>query len=348
MLERAEFHPLAGRVVTWLVALLTPWVRSEEPNEGDALLAQRADLTVRQHGAQVWIDCTQRVENRSGATIRLCWTVPQPPVASAHAIGVRLGDRAVGGQVCRVSDAESDARRAWDDGRSAVVLWQTGPVASCLAGGWLAPNQTLEVATHHLYALEPSPEYPESALHVQLDAALPLPPAVSLNGVRRAAPFPTASARPRRHVSRRLGQRHEGGAPSRTAAVPPVGPPTLLTGTLARLVRQSSGGFGLHSTARDRAVFRGALAGCATRLLLVQPDAAEAPCATSPAHGRVACLLRAYRDPFRSPAERVRLARDITELGLQYGLVTPWTALLAARGVSGPGGEALDVRAAIG
>lgn len=348
MLERAEFHPLAGRVVTWMVALLTPWVRSEEPDEGDGLLAQRADLLVRQHGAQVWIDCTQRVENRSGATIRLCWTVPQPPVASAHAIGVRLGDRAVGGQVCRVSDAESDARRAWDDGRSAVVLWQTGPVASCLAGGWLAPNETLEVTTHHLYAVEPSAEYPESVLRVQLDAALPLTPAVSLHGTRRAAALPAASVRTRRHASRRLGQRHEVGASSRTSTVPPLAPPTLLAGTLARLVRRSAGGFGLHSTARDRAVFRGVLAGCATRLLLVQPDAAAAPCATSPALGRVEYLLRAYRDPLRSAVERVRLARDITELGLQYGLVTPWTALLAARGLSGPGGEALDVRAAIG
>jgi hypothetical protein len=115
---------------------------------------------------------------------------------------------------------------------------------------------------------------------------------------------------------------------------------------LARLARRSEHGFVLQSARCDRAVFRGVLAGCATRLLLGEPERRRAVEAPPPAHGWVASLLRAYRDPLRAPLERARLARVITELGLRHGLVTPWTALLAARGSSGPGGETLPVRAA--
>jgi hypothetical protein len=308
MAERVEFHPLAGRVVQWLLAVLTPWVRGAGASAGDGFLAQRADLVVRQHGAQVMIAVAQRLVNRTPSALQICWTVPQPPVASAHAVGVRFGAHAVRGQVYRVDEAESAARRAWQRGRSAVALWQVGPVASCLTAGWVAPNAVIEVTSHHRYSLEARDGAERASLQVRLDASLPSP-----------RPEPAAAAP--------IGTR---GAPLRPAIRDPAGvPPALLAGVLARLSRQVAGGLVLVNAAADRAAIRGSMAGCAVRLLLAQPAAdagseeAPAPCAA------VDRLLRAYRDPFRSQRAREVLARAVTALGLQYQLVTPWTALLA-------------------
>lgn len=338
MPERAEFHPQAGRMVTWLLALLAPSMRSDGPTDADGLVTERVDLVVRQCGAQVAVTCTQRVENRSAATIRLCWTVPQPPVASAHTVGVRVAERVVSGHAFRVDEAESDAQRAWHDGRSAVVLRPAGPLAWSLAAGWLPQNQALEVTSHHFYAVEPSRTRPEAPLHVQLDAALRLSMAVATAAQPAYEP---------RALARRTGCQWVP-APDRLRCgrSEELRGPALLTGVLARLARHAAGGFVFRSAAPGRAVVRGLVRGCAVRLLLAQSAVPEAPRATPRALQQVERLLRAYCDPVRAPAERARLARDITNLGLQCGLVTPWTALLAAGDASGPEGEMLPARIA--
>ena len=86
MRERVEFHPLAVRVVTWLLALLNPRVRSEDGAQAGGVLEQRITLTARQCGSRIAIDCTQSLVNRSGATLCLDWSVPQ----SSSTLGARL------------------------------------------------------------------------------------------------------------------------------------------------------------------------------------------------------------------------------------------------------------------
>src|SRR5262245_6044833 len=174
MLERPEFHPLAARVATSLLALLRPEVRSEQPMPGESTLTAGVDLLAHQDGSHISLDSTVRVENRTRSALQLRWTLPQPPVASAHAVRVRLGERAASGCAHRTEEAEADAQRAWRDGLAAVVLRQTSPVACDVAAGWLAPRRTLELTTRHLCALAADAQRPDTSLRVQLAAAVPV------------------------------------------------------------------------------------------------------------------------------------------------------------------------------
>jgi hypothetical protein len=325
MTGRGEFHPLAGRVVGWLLALLAPRVQREGASEEDSRLVLRADLTITDWRPRVGIACALRIENRGGAAVRLCWTVPQPPVASAHAVGVRVGASTANGAVCRVNTAERGVQRAWRAGRPAVVLRQTGPVAASIAAGWLPPSAAMAVTSDHVCAFEAGAGDWAGVLHVRLDAALPLRDRSTLPTVARA--------------------RRSGARPA--SCVLPAAAPCLLTGVLDRLRRHAGGGVAFCDAARDRAVFRGQLAGCPTRVLLVQAAAPAVRREAPPAYQRVERLLRAYREPFRDAAERARLARGLTALGLRHGLVTPWTALLAVD-AAGPCGELLPAHAAEG
>jgi len=306
MLARAEFHPLAGRVVGWLLALLRPDVRGELAPDDDGVLAQRTDLRVRQRGAQVSFACTQWVENRSPRALWVGWTLPRPFDTSAGAVEVRLGTLAMHGQIERRAIAEDDARRAWGDGRSALLLCQAGWGATSLAGGWLAPRATMEVRSEHRCAIDPCAQFADTALDVQMD------------GTRRLAP-PCGIP-----IGRRMAGR---GASRAQVPVPLSEAPAVLAGVLSRLSRRAAAGLALCSAARDRAILRGVLEGCAARILLAAPAAAEAAVPAPPAHDEVGRLLRTYREV--SPAERSSLARQITDLGLRHGLVTPWTAVLA-------------------
>ena len=305
MAGRAEFHPVAARVAGWLFALLVPRIEREGTSDEDGRLVLRADVTITQHGARIGIACVQRIENRGRAAVRLCWSVPQPPVASAHAVGMRVGAFLANGAVCRLATAERCLQRAWGEGRSAVVLRQTGPVTASLTAGWLAPNGAMTVTSDHVCALESEAAPWAPTLHVRLDAALPF------CGGPLSAP---AGARPKR--------RRAGSLQSAPASC-------LLSGVLARLRRRATLGVACHDPARGRALFRGQLAGCPVRVLLSTTSAPDGRRAAPPAYERVERLLRAYREPFCGDAERAHLARSLTVLGLRHGLVTPWTALLA-------------------
>ena len=83
MPERAEFHPLAVRAVTWLIGLLTPRLRREHAATDHGVILQRADVVASLRGASVAIACTQWLMNRSAAAIQLQWAIPQPASASA-------------------------------------------------------------------------------------------------------------------------------------------------------------------------------------------------------------------------------------------------------------------------
>jgi hypothetical protein len=84
MPERAEFHPLAVRAVSWLLALLTPRLRSDAAAATPGVVVQRADLVARQRGARIAIECTQRLSNRSAAAIQFDCAMPQPLGVSAR------------------------------------------------------------------------------------------------------------------------------------------------------------------------------------------------------------------------------------------------------------------------
>src|SRR5262245_19712335 len=83
MPERAEFHPLAVRAVTWLIGLLPPRLRRDQLATEHGVILQRADLVASLRGARIAIACTQWLMNRSAAAIQFHWTIPQPPNASA-------------------------------------------------------------------------------------------------------------------------------------------------------------------------------------------------------------------------------------------------------------------------
>jgi hypothetical protein len=84
MPERAEFHPLAVRAVSWLLALLTPRLRSDATAAAAGVVVQRADLVARQRGARIAIECTQRLSNHSAAPIQFDCAMPQPFGVSAR------------------------------------------------------------------------------------------------------------------------------------------------------------------------------------------------------------------------------------------------------------------------
>ena len=84
MLGRPEFHPLAVRVSTLLLSLLSPSVRSADPSADESgVLTEQADLVVRQGGSHVAVACTVRIENRTRSPVQLGWTLPQPALADA-------------------------------------------------------------------------------------------------------------------------------------------------------------------------------------------------------------------------------------------------------------------------
>jgi hypothetical protein len=305
MAGRAEFHPVAARVVGWLVALLTPRIERNGTSGEDGRLVLRADISITAQGTRIGIASAQRIENRGSAAVRLCWTVPQPPVASAHAIGVRVGAALASSAACRPAMAERGVQRAWREGRSAVVLRQTGLVSASLAAGWLTPKGAMTVTSDHVYGLESETAASAPTLHVRLDAALP-----SCGGSLR----PPGATWPSRR---------------RASDVHPAAAACLLSGVLARLRRRATAGVACLDAARGRAVFRGQLAGCPVRVLLLRVTAPDAGRTAPPAYDRIERLLRAYREPFCPDAERAHLARSVTALGLRHGLLTPWTALLA-------------------
>jgi len=323
MVERPEFHPLAARVATSLLALLRPELRSEQmPDEGT--LTAGVDLLAHQDGSYISLDCTVRVENRTRSALQLRWTLPQPPVASVHAVRVRLGERAASGCAHRSEEAEADAQRAWRDGLAAVVLRQTGPVACDVAAGWLAPSRTLELTTRHLCALAADAQRPDTSLRVQLAAAVPVG-AVSAALIRRRG---CAGGRRTVRLPHRVGR-----GPASGALRWPLDLPAGL-GVLARVARHASTGVVCQS--RDAAVFRGLVNGVAIRMLIAEP-AADAPRETMPADAEITELLRDYRDASLPAPRRVMLAHHIADLGLRSGFVTPWTAVLALRGLSDQG-----------
>jgi hypothetical protein len=311
MLERPEFHPLAARVSAALVGMLSPAVSSAQASATDdrGVLTQHGDLVVRPRGSHVAVTCTMRVENHTRSAVRLGWTLPQPPLASAHAVRVCLGERAASGEVYPSDAAGWDARRAWHDGRAAAVLWQAGPVACGLAAGWLLAGRTIELTSHHLFPRVAVGAV--SSLRVHLSLAIPAAP-------RRGPLRPIATARARRPLQTAGTSNHAAGSPS------------VRLGVVARMGRYLDRG--TLCQAGNSALLRGTMNGTAVRMLIVEP-AEEGP--ESPAaYGVLEQLLSAYRGRHRAH-ERARLAREIAELGLRHGMVTPWTALLATRGLSG-------------
>ena len=108
----------------------------------------------------------------------------------------------------------------------------------------MGPQQAMEVVSRHAYVLDPRVERTASALHVQIDAALPI-------GANPVPQTGRGRAADRLTVAGRAGSQLQ--------------PPALL-GVLARLSRFATGGVLCQSLAGDRAVFRGTVAGCAVRL----------------------------------------------------------------------------------
>jgi hypothetical protein len=84
MLARPEFHPLAVRVSTLLLSLLSPSMCNAGSSADESVvLTEQADLVVRQRGSQIAVACTVRIENRTRSPVQLCWRLPQPPLANA-------------------------------------------------------------------------------------------------------------------------------------------------------------------------------------------------------------------------------------------------------------------------
>src|SRR5215470_12564231 len=170
--------------------------------------------------------------------------LPQPPVASAQAVRVRLGERAASGSAYRTADAEDDARRAWDAGRTAVMLSPAGPLASHLTAGWLLPGRAIETTSQHHYALASGGHRPDAALRVQLAAALPLDAAAAQRARRILGNCRRSDRRPRR-IGCQL---------ARTSLESPLRRPAIL-GVLGRVALYAQRGVICHG--RNAAVFNG-------------------------------------------------------------------------------------------
>lgn len=314
-MRQEEIDPIGSRLFALLVSILRPLGRGfgddDAAPELEPAPPQRIEIVAGWRGERMWFDLVHWMRCRADAALVFSWLLPFPPGSAVHGLEVQCAADATRADLRERRAARDHFEQARRAGRVGALLTEDAP---------------------GFFGLELSSTRCE-AVRLHLRATCPVPARTPARGGElsvhcEAGPVESVDAvAPRRSHLIRLGSGHVLDSlvgvrrETRSRAGADIAPP---------LVEPAADVLAAHDGADTAAaMFRGWLAGRHVRLWgKVDAPSAEAPLEEAGC-SEIRRLMADYRDPARSEAERRSLAARVAEIGLEAGVATLWTSLVA-------------------